>query len=776
MKPFRPILLGAVAAVLSACGSGGGDGGPPTITSVTISGDSTVVLKGTRQLTAVANAGGSPLTTGVTFVWTSSDTTRATVSSSGLVSGVRLGTATITAQAVLNGTPTNVSSTHGLRTRIGAVVIAPTAPQFASLGDSALLSAEARDARNAPVSGVAFTWQSRTPAVASATPRANTAQADVVAVANGTTNVVVTGDGVSDSITATVQQIATTLSITPHTASFNRIGASLTPIVTAADARGHAVTAIGWTTQNGGVATVNATSGAITSVNEGQTLVIASSGSLADTVHVAVALVYKTVTITTPPPLSTVIDSAVINRLNGSLQLGLVVRDSGGTVVPNPQGIAWSLKTGTIASIGAASGLITGNSNSGRDTIVVVARTARDSVPLVVRQVIGSIAVTPASPAALNFVGDTQRFAAEPRDSGGAAIPGLTITWSTNNTVLGIDAAGLATALSRTSATGVSVRVRAATSGITDSSTTLQVRQVPASANLNPNSFGTLTAFGRTATASCVVLDSASDTIPNHVCTWSAGTAGVVSFNPTTAQTTTITAVGNGTTTVRAQAATALFGVNQVTVNQVPASIRISPANFGVTPDVEMKTSQTAPFYGIVLDSTNHPDQKDSVTWSSNNAAVANVGGAATLDSTVVTTFATTGAATITATSGTATASRIVNVTSTPISYATSVQTIFTTNCTSCHAGPGAPQGMSLVSGVSYNNIVEKAAGEVPTLARVRSFRPDSSYLVHKIEGTQTSVGGSGARMPLGCVGSSCLDNATINLIRNWILQGAANN
>src|SRR5260370_1845888 len=107
MKPLRPILVGAVAAVLSACSSGGGDGGPPTITSVTISGDSTVVLKGTRQLTAVANAGGSPLTTGVTFVWPSSDTTRATVSSSGLASGVRLRTPPTTAHAGLHRTPTN---------------------------------------------------------------------------------------------------------------------------------------------------------------------------------------------------------------------------------------------------------------------------------------------------------------------------------------------------------------------------------------------------------------------------------------------------------------------------------------------------------------------------------------------------------------------------------------------------------------------------------------------------------------------------------------------
>jgi len=58
-------------------------------------------------------------------------------------------------------------------------------------------------------------------------------------------------------------------------------------------------------------------------------------------------------------------------------------------------------------------------------------------------------------------------------------------------------------------------------------------------------------------------------------------------------------------------------------------------------------------------------------------------------------------------------------------------------------------------------------------MKRVRPFMPDSSYLVHKIQGTQTTVGGTGARMPLGCSGSGCLPNASINLIRNWILQGA---
>ena len=770
MKRFC-LLLGGVLLMVD-CGGGGGGSGPLMITAVVVSGDSTVVLAGTRQLTATAMSGGTPVSTGVTFQWSSTDTTRATVTNTGVVSGVRLGTTAITARAVLNGTPTTVLSPgHSVRTRIGSINLSPIAPQFPSLNDTVLVTAEARDALNAAVPGITFTFVSRSPSVASATATTTT-QARVIALANGTTRIVATGDGVSDSVTATVQQVATALSMTPDTTTFTRIGGTVTPTVTATDARGNAIpaSALSWNSQNTAAATVSPTTGVITSVNEGQTRVFATSGTRADTVRVGVALVYKSVDIASTGGLPAPIDSALITRKNGSLQLGLIVRDSGNTVVPNPQGITWSLKTGTIATIAASTGLITGNTNTGSDVVVLVARTARDSVPLIVRQALATIAVTPASPAALNFVGDTQRFAGEPRDSGAAAIPGLIITWSTNNAVLGISSAGLATALARSSAAGINVKVRAATGGITDSSRSILVRQVPVFADLDPSSFGTLTAFGRQATASCVVRDSATDTIPNHSCTWTAGTAGVVSFSPATARTTTITAVGNGNTTIQAQAATSLFGFNSVTVDQIPKTVRISPANF-VTPDVTMKTTQTAPFFAAVLDSLDNPALLDSVTWSTTNPAVANVAAGATLDSTVVTTFAGAGTATITATAGPASASRVVNVSATPIGFAASVRPVFTSaGCNGCHP---PQEGMNLQDPNAYASIFGVTANQQPLLKRVRAFRPDSSYLIHKIQGTQATVGGSGVQMPFG---GPPLSNATINLIRNWILQGALNN
>jgi len=163
----------------------------------------------------------------------------------------------------------------------------------------------------------------------------------------------------------------------------------------------------------------------------------------------------------------------------------------------------------------------------------------------------------------------------------------------------------------------VTVKVRAATSGLTDSSKSIVVRQVPRFADLSPNSFGTLTAIGRSAQASCVVRDSASDTIPNHPCNWSALTANVVTFSPTTAKTTTITAAGNGSTAINATAATSVVGV-QLGHRRSGRRVGIAPAGQLRYADVQMTISQSAPFIAVVRDSTNHvdPRTRSDVTWS----------------------------------------------------------------------------------------------------------------------------------------------------------------
>ncbi len=58
-------------------------------------------------------------------------------------------------------------------------------------------------------------------------------------------------------------------------------------------------------------------------------------------------------------------------------------------------------------------------------------------------------------------------------------------------------------------------------------------------------------------------------------------------------------------------------------------------------------------------------------------------------------------------------------------------------------------------------------------LLRIKPLEPDSSYLVHKIQGTQASVNGSGSRMPLG---GAPLSQAQIDTVRAWVKKGASNN
>lgn len=103
------------------------------------------------------------------------------------------------------------------------------------------------------------------------------------------------------------------------------------------------------------------------------------------------------------------------------------------------------------------------------------------------------------------------------------------------------------------------------------------------------------------------------------------------------------------------------------------------------------------------------------------------------------------------------------------------VQPILSTNCalSGCHAGASPAMGMNLGGGQAYANTVGIAAQEVPGMSRIAPGNPDQSYLVHKIQGTQATVQGSGQRMPLG---AAPLTAAQIETIRRWITAGAPDN
>jgi hypothetical protein len=94
---------------------------------------------------------------------------------------------------------------------------------------------------------------------------------------------------------------------------------------------------------------------------------------------------------------------------------------------------------------------------------------------------------------------------------------------------------------------------------------------------------------------------------------------------------------------------------------------------------------------------------------------------------------------------------------------------VFTPICSKCHNGASAPEGLQLDAGHSYNLLVGVPSSEQPNLLRVKPGDPDDSYMVHKIE---NSPGISGGQMPLN---EMPLPQATIDAIRQWITDGAAN-
>jgi hypothetical protein len=112
------------------------------------------------------------------------------------------------------------------------------------------------------------------------------------------------------------------------------------------------------------------------------------------------------------------------------------------------------------------------------------------------------------------------------------------------------------------------------------------------------------------------------------------------------------------------------------------------------------------------------------------------------------------------------------------VSFAADIQPIFSGSCafSGCHGTTNAnPAGkpMVLTSGQSYDAIVGVASDELPSMQRIRASQPDQSYLIHKLQNTHRTVGGSGERMPLG---QAALPQSSIDRIRTWVTNGAPRN
>lgn len=287
-------------------------------TSVTVSlAASSIQVGGTTNATATVKPAAN------TFTWSSNNAAVATVSSSGVVTGVaqgsasiiatsgtKTGRATITVTAAASGKPGAVTNLSATATSPSAVTLSFTQ---VSNGSGAAASYDVRFAK-APIG-----WGAA-PSVTNgtcSTPVAGTAASGTLTCTvlglspstkydfqlvsfGGTLNTASATFGplsnvaeVTTPATTTTPPTATTVSIAPTSASI-AIGASQAFVATVKDQNGATMTcsALGWTSQNTAVATVNA-SGSVTGVAAGSTTVKATCAAVSGN---------ATVTVTAPPP------------------------------------------------------------------------------------------------------------------------------------------------------------------------------------------------------------------------------------------------------------------------------------------------------------------------------------------------------------------------------------------------------------------------------------------------------------------------------------------
>ena len=393
------------------------------------------------QLTATAtDASGNVLASRVP-TWSSSNPIVATVSSSGRVTGVSKGTATVTATVDGKSAPASVSVASAAPAPVASITVTLNASSI-NAGQSTQAVAVTRDAAGNVVTGRTVAWSSAAPALATVST-----SGVVSALAAGSVSIVATSEGVSTSatlvITGSTQPVATVSLSAPSTSMV--AGQSQAVSVTLKDASGNTLTGrtIAWSSSATSVATVSP-SGQVTAVGAGSAVITASSEGKSGTLTLKVAAA------PVDPPASVAVTAPVTTLAIGqTTQAAAVPKDSKGTPLTG-RTVSWSSSSPGIATV-SATGLITAVSAGtvaikatidgvvGTIGITVTATTGTSGTVATVRVTLAQ--------AVIQIAASTQATS-QALDAGGNAVSAGAPTWSSSNSsVATVSSSGVVTAV-----------------------------------------------------------------------------------------------------------------------------------------------------------------------------------------------------------------------------------------------------------------------------------------------------------------------------------------
>jgi len=580
----------------------------------------TVVVGQTATLSPIVKDANGAVVTDRVVTWSSSNTIAATVSSAGVVTGLAVGTSTITATS--EGKSGTITVTI-VPVPAGSVTVQPATASLV-VGQTAPLSATVKDANGTVVTDRTVVWSSSGPAASVSTGGV------VTALAVGSATITATVEGKSGSSTVTVTPIAVgSVTLQPASGSI-AVGQTTTPAITVKDANGTVVTdrAVAWSSSNSAIASVSS-AGVVTGVAPGTATITATSEGKSGTFSVTVTAA-AVGSITVQPSTASVVEGQ-------TTALAATVKDANGTVLTD-RVVAWSSnnpavatvsQTGVVTGVAAGSAIITAASESKSATATVTVT----GVP------VGTVTVSPTS--ASVAVGQTTPLGVVVKDADGTVVTDRAVAWTSSApAVATVSPSGVVTGVSAGTAT-----ITATSEGKTGSSTVTVTLPPVATVTVSPAPLNTF--VGTTSQMTATTKDAAGNVLTGRTIAWTSSNTAVATVSSTGQ----VTGVAQGSATITATSETK-SGTSTVNVGLAPvATVTVTPATATVAEDA------TVTLAAATKDASGNVLTGRAIAWSSSDTAMA------TVSQSGVVTGKKKGTATITATSEGKSGSAAITVT-----------------------------------------------------------------------------------------------------------------
>ena len=376
----------------------------------------TVTVNGSATITGTAFDCKGTSIKNKTINYQSSNTSVATVTTTGQVIGVSVGQAVIA--AVANNKSAEIPVTVIPESPANVTVLPATITLRET--NTRQFVAVARNAQGNIINGRTFRWSTSNSSLASIDQNGL-----LIAIRSGNVVVAADADGVvgQSSVTITPVPIGA-CSLAPATQRLTVTQQAL-PTLTLRDTANNVVSnggrAITWTSENDLVASVVTNTGLITAKKAGTAVIRATPTD------------YSNISCSTSVEVTdTRVATAQIQPRSGSLrisiprQLTVTLFDSVGQIIPPGRPVTWASVTTTIANV-SATGLVTGTA-LGTARIAINAEGARDTVTFSVTQI--PVGVVRVSPLSANLIqGQTVQLNVTVEDSTGTVVTDRSVEW-----------------------------------------------------------------------------------------------------------------------------------------------------------------------------------------------------------------------------------------------------------------------------------------------------------------------------------------------------------